>query len=111
MTMHDIGFGLRRASRYVACRRDVAQAQVPAHLYPAHSERELGGKLGKALLRPRTAGRCIGDKAHAVTVRNLPARKVEHMAEKPAYRCAQDVQDIESAAHRQKVCRDEFTFR
>ena len=48
-------------------------------------------------LGARAAGRRVGDQADPVSARSLAARQVEHVAEQPADRRAQDMQDLESA--------------
>jgi hypothetical protein len=97
MAVDDIGPDIGRPSRNMHAGRDVAQPELPAHGDPAETERQLGRQFRKGGLRSCPSGRGVRDEPHAMAARDLAARKVEHMAEEPADRRAQDMQDIEAA--------------
>jgi len=95
--VNDVGPDPGGPSRNVHAGRDVVQAELPAHADPAETERQFRRQFRESGLGLCPAGRGIRDEAHAMSARDLAAREVEHMAEQPADRRPQDMQDIEAA--------------
>ena len=75
---------------------------MPAHRDAGQAERELARQRRECRIRARAAGRGIRHDADLMAARGLPARKVDHVAEQPADRRAQDVEDLEGPSPRHR---------
>ena len=96
-----------RAARRPACRARAARRgaapqtslapMCAAHRHAGEAEREVRGEGRERRIGALAAGRGIGHDADLVAARGLAAREIDHVAEQPADRGAQDVQDLERA--------------
>ena len=100
VAVNDVGRGVRDPRRDCAQGAEIGVIELPADSEPAHTERELGGKLGERRVSARTAGQSIGNEPHAMPALGLAAGNIEHMPEKTADWRAQDVQDVERSGRR-----------
>ena len=90
-----IGAGFPRAAGHVALRRQITQADVPAHRHARDAVRELARERRKHCFRLRSAGRAIGDQSDAMSACGLTSRQIGDMAKQPADRCAHHMQNVE----------------
>jgi hypothetical protein len=81
-------------------RGDVARSDLAAHGDPAETERKLARQRRQRGLGLRAAGHRVGDEPDAMAAHRLRPRQIDHVAEQPAHRRAQDMKDIEPAGGR-----------
>ncbi len=100
MPVNDVRRGLRDPRRDGTQGAKVGVIELPADGEPAHTEREFRGEFGKRGIGARATGQSVGNESHAMSKLGLAAGYIEHVPEKTADRCAQDVQDVERRVRR-----------